>query len=108
MARRNVTDYTEWVSRSRYLGGGGSGWFCYTQGTYGKNGAGWEGMKGAILTKRGVVGVLDEGGWTDLVFVNRGIVYIRTVRDKRSSGYSRRGLVTIARRFAEEVVKNRQ
>lgn len=61
-------------------------------------------LEGCVFTPSGIVNVYSQGGdsevpSTNLDFVWEGRLYSRRI-DKR---YSRRGLVTVAHRYAEEI-----
>lgn len=65
-------------------------------------------VDGKVLTKHGIVTVYAQGDslvekLTTLDFIWKGFRHTRLFRDKR---YSERGLVTQARRFADEIVNN--
>ncbi len=62
---------------------------------------------GTVVTNHGIVSVYAQGGdesfhYTRLDFAWKGRLYMRNFKNKR---YSRRGLVTIATKFAAEIVK---
>ena len=58
---------------------------------------------GSVKTKCGIVSVYSQDGWTDLEFIHREQLFIRTF--KRS--FTRRGLITKAKRFANDVVNEK-
>lgn len=63
-------------------------------------------LEGCVITPHGIVAVYSQGGEnevpsTNLTFVYEGRVYSRTI----PKSYTQRGLVTVANRYAQEVIE---